>query len=351
MAKRVRGPRNAPAAAGKRHTTNPHLKRPANCISTDVDDGDSAGNQANTTTQYQPDDDADSDDTTDDGWYNAYDDTSGEDEEEVEQYFDNLLELVSEKDYIPECVVGYGESSLCDELHPRFQNTSQLYFKDAEDWGKNWETAKRRAGKKKVWFGPGFRIQERSPSPPLTSARTIVSIQCGDTLAGYGRGLSDSGLLAVAKALSGLQNAELESCTRITDRGLLALLRRCPDVRSVGVTGHDRGLGRITDQTVSSLTSDEKLGPRLRHLRLVDQRRGSKRARELLSYTRPRLEFVEGYGAGMVAYRSRSRGRGITRWKGGRDGRRRVRLVWWVMVVVSVGFPSSPRTKGTGSGV
>ncbi|KAK8085432.1 hypothetical protein PG997_006703 [Apiospora hydei] len=300
MPKRVRGPRHStPAAAREWYTTNPHLKRPASCISTDIGDGDSGGSQANTTTTYQPDDESEGDGATDDEWNNAYDDGSEDDEDELEQDFD-ALELESEKDNTPKGVVGYGEPSLCDELHPRFQNSSQLYFKNVEDC----EHFVALAG------------------APADFRQTIVSIQCGNTDNGYGNGLSDGGLLAVARALPGLQNAELESCTRVTDRGLCALLRRCPDLRSVSVTGHDRGVGRITNRTVDALIKDEKLGARLRHLCLVDQRLGSIRDRELLSYMRPRLEIVEGesvgdgYGAGMVASMGGG-GVGITTWKGG----------------------------------
>ncbi|KAK6857561.1 hypothetical protein PG995_006388 [Apiospora arundinis] len=111
---------------------------------------------------------------------------------------------------------------------------------------------------------------------PRAFRRKLLSIKCGNSDNGYGAGLHDDALVKLAQPCPGLQNAVLELCTAISDQGLASLLKSCPGMRTVSITGHDRGRGRITSKGLDALNKDKTLGAKLLKLHSTSTRRPSR---------------------------------------------------------------------------
>ncbi|KAK7931130.1 hypothetical protein PG985_001842 [Apiospora marii] len=307
----------APAEAGDVAKTSSQLKRTLRSATNDV--SDSSRKKARTT--YEEPQSGDEDDESevsqeeetdeDAGFEEDIDSGEVDDGSEDEHNLSDLDEFASHGAPVADDDDDESEeSSISEDLDPYFPQANMVYNLNVKSWDETWETTKQRRNIKQVTFGPDFRVQDQHflalAQAPAAFRRSLRSIRCGNTDNGCGAGLSDDAVARLAEACPGLRYVTLEACTAVTDRGLAALLRHCPDLRSVSVTGHDRRTGHITSQALDALRQDPTLGAQLVRLHLVDQEVRFQAA-EKLSKKRPNLEIVEGrtdgdgYGAQMVA--------------------------------------------------
>ncbi|KAK8120272.1 hypothetical protein PG999_004392 [Apiospora kogelbergensis] len=237
MPENIRKTRSAAAAANKDKASS-EPKRPNNSASNDNSDNGSGSRKKAKTTQEQITGEPEVDEVTEDK----------KDEE------DNEPEEVDESEGDDEPV-----EDLRSNMYPHFRPECQVFFRNIQEWDEKWKTAKQLKGIKKVTFGDDFQ-----------------DIKCGNSDNGYGAGLHDDALVKLAQPCPGLQNAVLELCTAISDQGLASLLKSCPGMRTVSITGHDRGRGRITSKGLDALNKDKTLGAKLLKLHSTSTRRPSR---------------------------------------------------------------------------
>ncbi|KAK6844047.1 hypothetical protein PG987_004907 [Apiospora arundinis] len=303
MPEKIRQTRSAAAAANKDKATS-EPKRPNNSASNDNSDNGSGSRKKAKTTQEQITDEPEVDEATEDKKDEEDDepeevDESEGDDEPVEDLRSNMY-----PHFRPECQV-FSEMSRSGTRNGRLPNNSRV---------------SRRLLSETI-SGSRTNTSWLSPAPPHAFRRKLLSIKCGNSDNGYGAGLHDDALVKLAQACPGLQNAVLELCTAISDQGLASLLKSCPGMRTVSITGHDRGRGRITSKGLDALNKDKTLGAKLLKLHLVDQHLDASAVKRLTK-KRPALEVVEGDtdGDGIASQMlaSMGMGRSITAWKGGK---------------------------------
>ncbi|CAG8979909.1 hypothetical protein HYALB_00011273 [Hymenoscyphus albidus] len=105
----------------------------------------------------------------------------------------------------------------------------------------------------------------------------------------------------------------------------MALTTNCKEIIYIGITGHDRGTGKITEEALKSLQKDKKRGTSfLKYLNLIDQRGGSKFTKACKALTKSRSILAidvgrtdgDGIAASFVA--SMTGGEDTSIWFGGK---------------------------------
>jgi len=138
--------------------------------------------------------------------------------------------------------------------------------------------------------------------------QTIVEFRSRDPTPTNDQRLSEAAVLRFAQACPNLIHVAIEGSYELGDGALLALLRNCPKIQTMELSGHTATLGRVEGKIWRRLAKRDDLGKDLTYLRLVNQSellecdpllRG-------LSKWRPRIEIVVGNDAGC-----------ITSWRGG----------------------------------
>ncbi|KAK6854140.1 hypothetical protein PG995_009233 [Apiospora arundinis] len=198
-----------------------------------------------------------------------------------------------------------------DNMHPSFEEGLTAYFVDSKQFDEKWETARRRHCVWAVFFGHDFRIADKHflaiASAPRAFRKELLSIQFSTDRGGLD--LHDSAVVAVAQACPGLQNVVLHSCPSITDQSLFALLRHCPGMRTLAITGFEGRQGQIGSGALNQLRTGREAqtyGAALLRLNLTEQQYFDNGAVKKLSKARPQLTILVGQWSI------------TTTWKGGR---------------------------------
>lgn len=84
----------------------------------------------------------------------------------------------------------------------------------------------------------------------------------------------------------------MESASNIKDDAFAALLKGCPELEYLSISGNDKVSGSLSDKSLKLLQTDTTLVPNLRKLYIVDQRMSKKMAEKLVK-GRPQL-YVQG---------------------------------------------------------
>lgn len=97
-----------------------------------------------------------------------------------------------------------------------------------------------------VRFGPDFDVRDEHVRRLVQAlGPQLRSIQLGSSDTGHGVWLTDAAVDAIIAHCDPdrLQQLHLESCTRVTDKAFLKIVEALPNLRVLGVTGHDRSMG------------------------------------------------------------------------------------------------------------
>lgn len=84
----------------------------------------------------------------------------------------------------------------------------------------------------------------------------------------------------------------MESASNVKDDAFAALLKSCPELEYLDISGNDKVSGRLSDKSFKLLQTDATLVPKLRKLYVVDQRMSKKMAEKVVK-GRPQL-FIQG---------------------------------------------------------
>jgi len=202
--------------------------------------------------------------------------------------------------------------------YPAFAGTSNLYF----DTEATWDAGKLVAGIKGVKFGDKFNIKD-SHIDALANAElgfrsSLLNLSCGNSDNGYGGSLTTEAVVRLASACPNLVSVQLEAARNLDDTALLAIAENCKDVVFIGISGHDRGLGKISDTALKTLKGEKKVATKLRYLYIVDQ--PVSKACKALSKARKALAIIEGRTEGDgIAAQWLASGEPLTTWFGGKE--------------------------------
>ncbi|KAF2113626.1 hypothetical protein BDV96DRAFT_601111 [Lophiotrema nucula] len=155
---------------------------------------------------------------------------------------------------------------------------------------------------------------------PESIRNAIHTIQFGSTDSGYRSGVTDSAIARLAHACPNLQTATFLSATSLTDASVISLIKHCPYIHTIQITGHDKDTGLIKETCFTDLLAHPLQARNLVKLYLADQKLSVKTV-VLYSETMSDLEIVEGSTVGnslAAAEYAGSDGKTMTTWQGGR---------------------------------
>lgn len=96
----------------------------------------------------------------------------------------------------------------------------------------------------------------------------------------------------------------MDSARNVTDAGLSAICRNCPNIEYISIAGNDKCKGHIGGKALYELKTDRKLAKGLRVLHLVDQASCLDKAVKALSKSRKKLVITVGdtdkWGDGII---------------------------------------------------
>ena len=98
-----------------------------------------------------------------------------------------------------------------------------------------------------------------------------MNLSSGNSDNGYGGFLTDDAVAQLTTPCPNLKNVFFDAATQLTDTALFALVTNCKDIDHIGITGHNKGTGKVTYIGLKTLQEDKTLGPKLKHLNLTDQ--------------------------------------------------------------------------------
>ncbi|CAG8955401.1 hypothetical protein HYFRA_00010265, partial [Hymenoscyphus fraxineus] len=171
---------------------------------------------------------------------------------------------------------------------PNFAPPASLFFKSTASW----DTEKLIGKPLGTNFGDDFDIGDSrldaivSAGPEFCSS--LINFKCGNSDNGKGGSISDDAVIRLSSACPNLRHVFLEAATQLTDATMMALTTNCKEIIYIGIPGHDRGSGKITEEALKSLQKDKKRGTRLKYLNLIEQRDRSKFAKACKALTRTR---------------------------------------------------------------
>jgi hypothetical protein len=153
----------------------------------------------------------------------------------------------------------------------------------------------------------------------------LTSFACGNSDSGYGSSLSHAAVATLAKACPALLNITFESSCDLTDATIYVLLKHCPNLHSISISGNNKVTGKITGAIFRKLDKNPGLGKGLKSLGLVDQDLDLKELNALLK-TRRRLDIIEGRTMGNGAAArvvasltgTSTGGNPVRKWRGGK---------------------------------
>jgi hypothetical protein len=106
--------------------------------------------------------------------------------------------------------------------------------------------------------------------------------------------LSDSAISRFTAACPNLIHIDMDSACDLTDAGLSAICRNCPNIEFISINRNDKCRDHIGGTALDVLRVDKKLASRLEVLGLIDQSGGLVKAVKKLGSARKGLEITLG---------------------------------------------------------
>ncbi|KAJ9604717.1 hypothetical protein H2200_010831 [Cladophialophora chaetospira] len=178
-----------------------------------------------------------------------------------------------------------------------------------------WDPSKLAVGLKQLYIPSHVNVEDHHLEVIIAAGpafcHKLEKFSCGSSDTGCG--LMASKAAVFRQACPNLREVWLDSATRLTDDSLLAFLKHCPLLRTIGISGNDKATGKITGKTAFvALKVSKGLAKNLKKLELVDQYLDTK-ALSALTRARKGLEIVEG-SSGEKWYNCGT----ISTWRGGK---------------------------------
>lgn len=121
----------------------------------------------------------------------------------------------------------------------------------------------------------------------------LVVLELGSSDSGCGSQLTDTSVQHLAAHCPNLRKLRLESVTRVTDKAMIDIMKKCPLLEELHVSGNDKINGDITDKSIKLLFEDDVL-PNLRQICVTDQSAIEHNTVYRLRRRRPKLRIIAG---------------------------------------------------------
>ena len=122
---------------------------------------------------------------------------------------------------------------------------------------------------------------------------SLIVLELGSSNTGAGVWLSDTAIHHIADNCPSLRKLRLESVTGVTDIAVNDVMKKCPLLEELEVSGHDRSSGSLTDECIKDLF-DLSVLPNLKGLIITDQLRVHHDVVYRLRRRRPNLKIIAG---------------------------------------------------------